>query len=418
MPHLPRKEIRNLVRKVQQGDHNAFSTLYEATSQAQYYTALSILKDPDLAEDAIQTVYMKVYANLAALDQPANFLSWLSSITFNTCMYLLRGVRRTSPELEAEIPPDLPDPSPSNNMLNQVISRERHQHMLELLDELTPHHRTVILLRFYQGLKIKEIAMIMNTSDGTVRSRLHYALKKLQKLLREKGCTGPESIWGAYVFLSPSFFRRTAVTANSCSHKKKTAAMCGAVLLLAGAAYLISAPGLNTVRLQSEDRYINGPAKICITTKAGASGEVQASYENGEALTVSRISSGRFEALAPRNGNVLVTMTAGNCAKESRNITVSNIDSVPPSLNGYMAEGEHLTFFLSDDCSGVDLDTAGAVIRKQGEAPIYDADIKNTSVTIPYKPGSAVTLTVHDRAGNEGSWEIENSSEESMSVAR
>ena len=73
---------------------------------------------------------------------------------------------------------------------------------MSILDELSVEHRTVIVLRYFQDLKIKEIAEVMDISEGTVRSRIHYALRKLKKKMNARGYYGADSLMGVGVLLS------------------------------------------------------------------------------------------------------------------------------------------------------------------------------------------------------------------------
>lgn len=250
MRNLPQEDIRRLVSRAQNGEKNAFNELYRATSRAQYFTAITLLKDKILAEDAVQTTYLKVYQNLSTLSDPASFLSWLTSITYNNCMMMLRKRKRTDPELDTDISVEIPDPDAEECMLDTVIHQENHKFLLKLLDSLTPAHKTVILLRYYQGLKIKEIARITGATDGTVRSRIHYALKKLQKILNEKGFHGTESMMGTAAILTaaseasslPAPMAASAAKSGRSTQAKVICAGCAAGLILSLSAWAFSVP--------------------------------------------------------------------------------------------------------------------------------------------------------------------------------
>ena len=77
--------IAKLVRKTQEGDSDAFAELYTATYQSQYRFAYQYVKDPYLAQDILQEVYILVLKNLDTLKNPRLFVSWLHQITFRIC---------------------------------------------------------------------------------------------------------------------------------------------------------------------------------------------------------------------------------------------------------------------------------------------------------------------------------------------
>ena len=82
--------IAKLVRKTQEGDSDAFAELYTATYQSQYRFAYQYVKDPYLAQDILQEVYILVLKNLDTLKNPRLFVSWLHQITFRTVLTLGR----------------------------------------------------------------------------------------------------------------------------------------------------------------------------------------------------------------------------------------------------------------------------------------------------------------------------------------
>lgn len=315
MRNLPQKDIRRLVIQAQNGEKEAFNELYRATSRAQYFTAITLLKDKILAEDAVQNTYLKVYQNLSTLSEPASFLSWLTSITYNNCMMLLRKRKRTDNELEADIPEEIPDPD-AECMLRTVIHQENHQFLINLLDNLTPVHKTVILLRYYQGLKIKEIARITGTNVGTVRSRIHYALKKLQKILNDKGFHGTESMLGTAAILT-SASKGTALPAplaavsakSGRSTQSKVICAVGAVgLILTLSAWTFSVPGLKTMQVAEAHSYQKDTAVIQISVDGAVPEKVCAQYKNGETLPVKKKASRRYNIYASRNGEVEILL--------------------------------------------------------------------------------------------------------------
>lgn len=150
-----------------------------------YRLALSILDSSAEAEDAVQETFIKTALNLDRYRPGTNFKAWLSAIAVNTCRGMLR--KRTTREravLRAALQSlisNLPF-SPSNHSFPEenLVKAETSDALRAALASLTEKHRIPVLLRFVHGLPIAEIAQILGVREGTVHSRLHYALKKLK----------------------------------------------------------------------------------------------------------------------------------------------------------------------------------------------------------------------------------------------
>lgn len=447
MRNLPQGDIRRLVSRAQNGEKDAFNELYRATSRAQYFTAITLLKDKILAEDAVQTTYLKVYQNLSTLSDPASFLSWLTSITYNNCMMLLRKRKRTDPELDADISVEIPDPDAEACMLDTVIHQENHQFLLKLLDNLTPTHKTVILLRYYQGLKIKEIAKITDTTDGTVRSRIHYALKKLQKILNEKGFHGTESILGTAALLT-SASKQTALPAPLAAVSAKSGdrikskvicAGCAVGLILSLGAWSFSAPELKTIQVAEAHTYRKDNTIIQVTVDGTTPEKISAQYKNGETLPVKKESPRHYNIYPSRNGEVEILLYKGSRITSKGTIAVNTIDSEAPELKGYLEKTDSYTLYLSDNQSGINYDHLKAVLSDGTPLDIRPEDSEKArrtsspvqenkktgavTVTLPatspgQKSDDHITVTAEDNAGNQKTWYIQTSSVQTAPATR
>lgn len=238
MEKMQLRKIRQLVKQARLGDEEAFSRLYSETVKAQYFTALSILKDNLLAEDVIQLTYLQVYQNLPRLSTPATFLSWLSRITYNNCIDALKKKQRLAPELTADMPVEIMDESYGADPLQSAQLTENQHLLMEILNNISPEHRIVIILRYLQHLSVKEIADITNTSEGTVRSRIHYALLKLKKQLNNKGFYGTDSLINAGFIISRVYERPESFKLKKGGASKGVLAsfLLAGIILTAGAA--------------------------------------------------------------------------------------------------------------------------------------------------------------------------------------
>ena len=165
---------RRLVERAMHGDEAAFDDLVGRVGDHLHSIARRILRDPYLAEDATQRALLDAWQNLPRLRDPDRFEAWTYRLLVNACNAEARRERRHRGNLRllASDEPVVPD----------VASRIAIQHQLDqAFRRLGVEHRTVVVLIHYVGLSSTETAAAMGTPVGTVRSRLHYALKYLRE---------------------------------------------------------------------------------------------------------------------------------------------------------------------------------------------------------------------------------------------
>ncbi|WP_294474101.1 RNA polymerase sigma factor [uncultured Intestinimonas sp.] len=167
-----------LLPRVGQGDTSALEALYVQTERAVYALALSILRDPEEAQDVTQEVYLKVRAAAHLYVPQGKPLAWLFTITKNLC----RDVQRTRGRTD-QAPEGLEDDARFS-----YVSDPTDRLVLEAaLKALGDEERQVVLLHAVSGLKHREIAQDLGLPLSTVLSRYNRALKKLKRYLTEEG---------------------------------------------------------------------------------------------------------------------------------------------------------------------------------------------------------------------------------------
>lgn len=171
-----------LVEKCLQGDRSAFAVIVDRYKRQIYSITYSMTHNHADADDLSQDTFVKAYENLRKFRLGTSFRSWLCRIAVNSCIDYLRH-RKRFPEdnldAQAEMLPDA-NPDPQDNL----ESTELMDNITTAVNSLPKSQRTVVVLREMQGLGLKEIAEILKCSESTVRWRLHYARKKLQKKLQ------------------------------------------------------------------------------------------------------------------------------------------------------------------------------------------------------------------------------------------
>jgi RNA polymerase sigma-70 factor (ECF subfamily) len=182
---------RELVERCQQGDLDAYGILVGRYRHKVYGLAFSMLRNEQDATDLSQEAFVRGWQGIRRFKKNSSFYTWIYRITTNLVIDVVRRRdRRPTTAFEEGIEPDT-DPSvqeaPSTNPspVDEAQRKELRGQIDAALLELSPEHRAVIQLREFEGLDYATIAKATGCSIGTIMSRLHYARKHLQKLLKE-----------------------------------------------------------------------------------------------------------------------------------------------------------------------------------------------------------------------------------------
>ncbi len=191
-------DIEKRIEKAKAGDEKAFSALYQETKQRNYYIVLKMTGNEADTQDILQDTYVKVYTHLKDFqyEGPESFAAWTSKIANNTALSFLR---RKKPELFSELEREDEDEnislqwedlSPDYKPEVAFDRKETARIVHELLQSLSEEQRVCVLMFYLQEMSIKEIAQQCQCSENTVKSRLNYARKNIQKqeeVLKKKG---------------------------------------------------------------------------------------------------------------------------------------------------------------------------------------------------------------------------------------
>lgn len=166
---------RALVEAAQRGDHEAFEVLAIAAGDRLFRIARLVLRDIQLAEDAVQEALVKAWRELPGLRDPERFDAWTYRLLVNACADQGRRHRSRATEVRIlRLEPAEPDSS--------QVSADRDQ-LERGFRRLKPDQRVAIVLHFYLGLSALEIADTLGVPVGTVKSRLHYATEAMRATL-------------------------------------------------------------------------------------------------------------------------------------------------------------------------------------------------------------------------------------------
>lgn len=182
---------RQIVRRAQKGDKAAFELLIERHQHRVFAVARGIVKRQEDAEDVAQQVFVKAYFSLKRFDQRAAFSTWLYKITVNECWDLLRK-RKARPLIYES---DFNDEQSSQF---SAIERESaggpdaserlamRQQLDNMLDQLEPRDRSMLVLKEVEGFSVEEIADLLGLNANTVKVRLFRARRKIVEFARRE----------------------------------------------------------------------------------------------------------------------------------------------------------------------------------------------------------------------------------------
>jgi RNA polymerase sigma-70 factor (ECF subfamily) len=166
----------DLVVRAQRGDEQAFASLAVAVGDRLHSVAHRILRDTDLAEDATQQALLTIWRDLPQLRDPARFDAWSYRLLVRACYAEGRRTRRWAPNLRL-----LPANEPTGpEDLGLVVDRDQLERGFR---RLSIDHRAVVVLHHYLDLTLDEVAETLGVPVGTVRSRLHHAMRGLRAAL-------------------------------------------------------------------------------------------------------------------------------------------------------------------------------------------------------------------------------------------
>ena len=145
---------RELVDRAAQGDHDAFAVLVRGSIARLDAAARLILRDPELARDAVQESLVRAWKSLPGLRDPVRFDAWLHRLLVHSCLDLLRHRRRRVIEVEL----DPIDPPFVGDVSLAVADRDELDRALQLLD---PEWRAVVVVHYFLGLPLPEVAAVL-----------------------------------------------------------------------------------------------------------------------------------------------------------------------------------------------------------------------------------------------------------------
>ncbi|MGH7887330.1 MAG: RNA polymerase sigma factor [Candidatus Binatia bacterium] len=174
-----------LVKQCQAGETSAFQELVSRYHQKVYTVSLGLLRNREDALDVAQEAFFRAYRKIRSFQGSSSFYTWIYRIAVNISIDTQRRQKRNPLEFRESMDGVLEAQNEvARDPFADVHDRELREKLTKSINELTPEHKAVIVLRTIEGMSYKDIGQILGCSEGTVMSRLHYARKKLQDKLR------------------------------------------------------------------------------------------------------------------------------------------------------------------------------------------------------------------------------------------
>lgn len=186
-----KKDDFELVRASRDGDQEAFGELVRKYQGKIYSLAYGMVGNHADADDLAQEIFLKTYRNIKKFRFKSSFYTWLYRIATNTIISRRKKLRGDS---HLELKPQVLDIEGSPYLATRLggekgdramSSKEMKKDIYRAIDTLSDKHKEVVVMHDIEGIPNSEIAQILSISQGTVRSRLHYARERLQKELSE-----------------------------------------------------------------------------------------------------------------------------------------------------------------------------------------------------------------------------------------
>jgi RNA polymerase sigma-70 factor (ECF subfamily) len=168
----------NLVLAARSGDAGAFTQLVRAEMPAAYRLALSIVRSPCEAEDAVQEAFLRAWRDIGGLRNADLWPAWFRKLVVRAALDQARR-RRKVREIDLELIDDRPGAEPSLQAADRLA-------LMRAFDCLAADDRAILALRFYSDLEVPDVAAALGVPLGTAKSRLHRALGRLRARMEQE----------------------------------------------------------------------------------------------------------------------------------------------------------------------------------------------------------------------------------------
>ena len=177
------KDLEVIHKYLEYQASRCFDLLYERYSQKIYAKCISLLKNEAQARDATQEIFLKIFLNLSRFGEKSRFSTWVYSITYNYCIDHLRRKKKHLAIFsdEMENAPDLP----ADEVSDKVLLEMEIGKLKVVLENIPPGDKAVLLMKYQDGMSIKEIAEILDKTESAIKMKIKRAKAKAQQTKNE-----------------------------------------------------------------------------------------------------------------------------------------------------------------------------------------------------------------------------------------
>ena len=175
---------QKLITRIRAGNGEAFSLLVDSLLSSAYRTAYLILGSRELAEDAVQIALEDCYLSIMREVEIRNFKAWFYRLVYTRSIDVYRKQKRNQ-FTDIEDNPEAISKIKSESAQEKAVENETRQELLILITSLKEEQRVPILLFYFENFSVKEISLILNENNNTVKTRLARGRKKLGELIKK-----------------------------------------------------------------------------------------------------------------------------------------------------------------------------------------------------------------------------------------
>lgn len=159
-----------------------FSLLYDRYITKIYSKCISLLKDEAKAQDASQEIFIKIFNNLAKFNRKSKFSTWVYSITYNFCIDVIRKQKKKNQLFSSE---EAEGKEVLEEIDDKVLLEMELERLKLVLEELRVDDKAVLIMKYKEGLSIKEISVIFDKTESAIKMKIKRAKHKCQQLYLE-----------------------------------------------------------------------------------------------------------------------------------------------------------------------------------------------------------------------------------------
>ncbi|MEF9893040.1 MAG: sigma-70 family RNA polymerase sigma factor [Anaerorhabdus sp.] len=421
------KELATLIEKISSGNQEAFEEYYLKTYKAQYYLAVKNTHDYELAKDVVQEVYIKLLSYIDKIKDINFVVSYMNKMNYSISIDMLKK-RNELQTIDYEgIDEDFAIEQPEEN----------DDYIYKAVNELDDELKEIVILRFINKLKVKDIAVSKNLSTRTINRMLKKALSILKisiKGMRNASFLFLPMSWYLKIYLNVNHIninvstisiiytriaKNTWTLSRSLSTNKIAKAMNSKIIfshtiiiavvstVFITGSFILAPPQFDVIRKEKSSNFTNEETFIIKRNLLVGINEVNV-YDEWRNLYLNGNIDGDGELKVNHNGNYTIELIDNLGRSSTKNIYVSTIDEISPELVSANYNEKQYEIILKDDLSGIDTKSIKIVDSNENSLDYETEEVDLTTVKVIVKTKQEhINVDISDQIGNTNSLDIE-----------